>query len=73
MSAIGKHVTQPWECVANAGKQQQRAIAILNIGTMHDRTDQKAQRVSKDMTLAAVDHLLGGIAARAAGFSRLHR
>jgi len=49
-----------------------RAIAILNVGFMHDETDEVSLRVGDDMSLAALDLLAGVEAARPPAFRRLH-
>jgi len=48
-------MTKPWAGLTDRGQHGGRAIAILNISTMHDETEHQADGVSHDMPLAPVD------------------
>ena len=73
VAAIGEDMTQPGISAADRGERDCAAIAILDVGKVHDRPDKIALRVSDNMTLASVDLLAGVEAARAATFRRFHR
>src|ERR1700693_466111 len=66
-------MAQPGKGIADGGEEQRRSIAILDASLMHDRTNQKAGRISQDVAFAALDLLAGIIAARPAGFGGLDR
>ena len=58
-----------------SGSQQGRrgAVAVLNVGFVHDEPDQVALSVGDDVALAAFDFLSGVIAAWAAAFGGFQR
>jgi hypothetical protein len=73
VTAIGEDMTQPRIERADRSEHARRAIAVLNIGFMHNEADEVSLRVGDDVTLAAFDFLAGVEAARAAAFRGLHR
>ena len=72
IAAIGEDVTQPREAVADAGEDIWCAVAILDIGGVHDGRDQQALRVGEDMTLAALDLFAGVESPWTSAFRRFH-
>ena len=48
---------QPWETVADARQHIGRAVAILDVGSVNDGTNQKALGIGQDMALASLDFL----------------
>ena len=66
-------MTQPWIKRADRRQNARRAIAILNIGFMHDETDEVSLGVGDDMPLAALDFLSGVEATRTTAFRRFYR
>ena len=61
------------DSACGSGDHTSRAVAILNVGVMHEQTDQIAFRVGDDVALAAVDLLARVIAPRTATFRGFHR
>ena len=62
IAAICEYMTQQ-RVVGRYGLQQvRRAVAILNIGTMHRKANQEADGIGDDVTLASIDPLAGVIA-----------
>ena len=66
VSAVGEDMAQPGAGGPDRAEHGRGAVAVLNIGGMHDRGDQQAARVGQDVALAAFHLLAGIIAARAA-------
>ena len=66
-------MAQPWIERADRSEHARGAIAILNVGLMHDQPDQIALRVGDDVALAALDLLSCVIAPRAAALRGFHR
>src|SRR6201993_3066031 len=73
VGGISEDVAQPGKGAAHGGEQQRCAVAILDVGRMHDGGDEKPRRVGQQMALASLDLLAGIVATRTAGFGRLHR
>ena len=72
IAAIGEYMTQQ-RVVGRYGLQQvRRAVAILNIATMHGKANQEADGVGDDMTFAPFDPFAGVIASDPAAFSGFH-
>ena len=59
-------MAQPREKVTDRGQQRGRAAAILDVGGMHRRRDERAAGVGDDVGLAAIDLLARVIAAGSA-------
>jgi hypothetical protein len=57
IGAVGKQLFKKWIDAEERGQQQDAAVAILNIGGMHDRVQQQTQRVYKNVPLLAFDLL----------------
>ena len=73
IGAVGEDMAQPGEAMADGSEEVGRAVAVLDVGGMNPRPDQKTAGVGEDMTLAAL-HLLGRVKAPwAAAFRGLHR
>jgi hypothetical protein len=64
VGTVGKDVSQPRVEVANRGQNQWRALAILNVSRMDDRSDQQAAGVGEQVALAPFDLLAGIIPPR---------
>ena len=47
------------EMTEERGQQQKAAIAILNIGGMHDAAQQETLRINENMPLLTLDQLAG--------------
>ena len=58
--------------MADAGEDIRRAVTVLDIGSVNDRSDQQALRVGDDMTLPALDLLAGVKAPWPAAFRGFH-
>ena len=63
VSAIGKEFLQKRKPAEQGSEDQNAAIAVLDIGWMHDGVQQQAYRVDKDVALLTFD-LLTRIVAR---------
>ncbi len=63
ITTIGEDMQQPWPLVTDGFQEIGRAVAILDIGTMHRQTNHQTERIDDDMTLAAFG-LLARIIAR---------
>ncbi len=68
IAAIGEHMAQPWEAIADSFEDIDGPVAVLNIGGMDQDEDQIAVGVSNDMPFAAFDLLARVIAANSATF-----
>src|SRR6516225_3888658 len=66
IAAVGVELKQEWEGAEQGRHQQRPAVAILDIGGMHDRMHQQALRINEDVSLLALD-LLARIVARRIG------
>jgi len=73
IAAIGKNMAQPGEALPHSLEDIGRAIAVLNIGGMHENEDEEAAGVGQDVPLAAFDLLARVVAARAAAFGGFDR
>lgn len=71
ITAIDKDMTQPLEAVPDAGEHFGHAVAILNIGSVDNGTDEEALGVRQDLALPAVDLLARVIAPWPSGFRDL--
>ena len=69
--SIGEQLLQPGETPSDARADQPQAVAVLDVGGMHDQPQRQAQRVGEQVALAAVDLLAGIEPTRAAGFGGL--
>jgi hypothetical protein len=63
IAAIGEQPFKERPAPEQRGEQQNAAVAVLNIGGMHDGMQDQAERVDQDMALLAVD-LLARVIAR---------
>lgn len=63
VAAIGKDPLDEREQAPRLAQEQERAVAILDVGRVHDDVQQEAQRVDEDVALAA-RRLLARIVAR---------
>ena len=63
VSAVGKEFLQKRKPAEQGSEDQNAAIAVLDIGWMHDGVQQQAYRVDKDVVLLTFD-LLTRIVAR---------
>jgi hypothetical protein len=52
VAAIGEDMAQPWIQLADGGEHEGAAVAILNIGGMHDESNQITLCVGDYMALA---------------------
>ena len=59
IGAVGKQLLKEWKLAEQRGKQQQAAIAILNVGGMDDGVEQETERIDEKMPLLALDQLTG--------------
>ena len=66
--AIGEQVAQPREAVTDGFEQLRRAVPILDLGAVHQQSDEQAESIGHDMALAPVDLLAGVIAPDTAAF-----
>ena len=73
IAAIGKHMPQPGIQGFDGFERFGCPITVLNAGMMNDRTDEVADCIGDDVTLAALDLLSGIEPARPAGFGGLER
>ena len=64
IAAVGEQLLQERKQPEQRGKQQDAAVAILDIGGMHDGVQQQTQRIYENMALLAFDLLAGIIAVR---------
>ena len=55
IAAIGEDVTQPRTEVSDCPQHLRRAVAVLNVGRMHQQTPQVAEGVGDDVPFAALD------------------
>src|SRR5258707_1140910 len=69
---IGKDMAKPGIARADRSKNAGGAIAILNAGFVHDKSDQVALGVGDDVTLAAFDFLARVKAPWATAFRSFH-
>ena len=69
ITAVSEDMPQPRIERADRCENARRAVAILNVGFMHDEADEVALRVGDDMPLAALDLLAGVEAARPPAWS----
>ena len=59
IGAIGEQFTQERELSEQSGQQEDATVAILNIGSRHQRVQNQAQCVDQEVTLLPVDQLAG--------------
>ena len=59
IGAVGKQLLKEWKLAEQRGKQQQAAIAILNVGGVDDGVEQETERIDEKMPLLALDQLAG--------------
>jgi hypothetical protein len=64
VSGVGIELEQERIGAEQSGHYQNTAIAILNVGRMHDRMEQQALSVYKDVALLALDFLACVVAVR---------
>ncbi len=64
VSAVGKEFLQKWIFAEQGSKDQDGAIAVLDIGRMHNGVKQEPYRIDKDVALLAVDFLARVVARR---------
>jgi hypothetical protein len=64
IATIGKDMSQPGIARTDRSKDARCAIAVLNVGLVHDEPDQVAFGVGDDVALAALDFLACIIALR---------
>ena len=57
ISGIGEDALDERKAAARLLQQIARPVAVLNVGGQHAHAEQEAERVDKDMTLAARDLL----------------
>jgi UDP-N-acetyl-D-mannosaminuronic acid transferase (WecB/TagA/CpsF family) len=57
IAAIGVELQQEWIHAEHGRHDQRAAIAILNVGGVHDGVDQQALRVDENVPLLALDLL----------------
>ena len=63
VASIGEELLQERIHSEQGSKQQNAAVAILNIGAMNDGMEQQTQRIYEDMAFLAFDFLARIIAA----------
>ena len=63
VAAVGIELDQERKAAEQARHQQRAAVAVLDVGGMHDGVHQQALRIDKDVALPALD-LLACIVAR---------
>jgi hypothetical protein len=61
-------VAQPWPALENGFEHHWRGVAVLNIGAVHDKSNQETARVGDDVALAAFDLFSGVKAPNSAAF-----
>ena len=64
VAAVGVELQQEREQAEQRAHQQHAAIAILDVGGMHDRAQQQALRIYQKVALLPLDLLAGVIATR---------
>jgi hypothetical protein len=64
IAAIGVEFQQEWEHTEQHAHQQHAAVAILDVGHMHDGGQQQTLRVDQDMALLAAEFLSRSVALR---------
>src|ERR1041385_2830924 len=72
IDAIGEDVAQVAEALPERAQQRHGAVIVLNVGRMHQQSDERTLCVGDDVTLASLDALGGIKPARAAAFRGLH-
>ena len=73
IGGISKDMAQPGVSVADRRQQQRCSVSILDVGRMHDGTDEQSDGIGDEMAFATFDHLLGRITAWAARLGSLDR
>ena len=63
IAAVGIELDQEWKSAEQARHQQRAAVAVLDVGGVHDGMHQQALRIDEDVPLLALD-LLACIVAR---------
>src|ERR1035437_3861078 len=66
-------MAQPRVSVADRRQQQWCAVSILDVGRMHDGTDEQSNGIGDEMAFATFDHLFGRITARPTRLGGLDR
>ena len=64
IGSVGKHLLQEWIHPKQGRKEHDAAVAILDIGGMHDGVEQQAQRIYENVALLALDLFARVIAMR---------
>src|SRR5208337_4464821 len=64
VASVGVEPNQEREGSEQACHQQRAAVAVLNVGGMHDRVHQEALRIDKNVPLLALDLLACIVTAR---------
>ena len=59
IGAVGEQLAQERELPEQSGQQEDTTVAILNIGSRHQRVQHQTQCIDQDMTLLALDQLAG--------------
>lgn len=73
ITTIGEDVPQPRIEPADRSQYAGATITVLDIGWMHEETNQIALRVGYNVAFAPLDLFAGVVAARAAAFRGFHR
>lgn len=71
VSAVGKHVPQPGIALTDGFQHLDRAVPVLDVGTVNDQADHQPERVGDDVALAAFDLLAGVVSANSAALHGL--
>jgi len=66
IGGIGEQVAQSWAGMAYGLQHRRRAVAVLNIGCMHDQSEEHAGGVDDGVALGTLDFLSGVITANPA-------
>ena len=64
VASIGEELDQEREGAEQGRHQQRAAVAVLDVGGMHDRMHQQALRIDKNVPLLALDLLACVVAGR---------
>ena len=64
IAAIDKDLLQKWKHAEQGFEDEHAAVAILNIGRMHDGVEQQSLHIYEKMALLALDFLAGVIPRR---------
>src|SRR6516164_964634 len=72
IDAIGEDVAQLGEASAERSQQRHCAVIVLNVGSVHDQSEQRSFRISDNVALAPLDPLERVKPARPATFRAFH-